>query len=194
MNIIDCRNTPCPAPVVKTKKSLEETAGKPLRVLVDSGAPRENVVRFARGRGYDVSEELMAEGYAITITPAEALPATAAALAPQGPTVLLVATDRLGTGPDELGQLLMKNFLIALLEVNEPPETIFFINSGVLLSAGQGEVTEPLIKLAESGVEIMSCGVCLDYFGLREKLAIGSVTNMFTIAETMIKAGNVIRL
>lgn len=194
MNIIDCRNTSCPAPVVKTKKSLEETAGKPLRVLVDSGAPRENVVRFARGRGYDVTEDLMAEGYAITITPALALPATAAALAPQGPTVLLVATDRLGTGPDELGQLLMKNFLIALLEVNEPPETIFFINSGVLLSAGQGEVTEPLIKLAESGVEIMSCGVCLDYFGLREKLAIGSVTNMFTIAETMIKAGNVIRL
>jgi len=194
MNIIDCRNLSCPAPVVKTKKSLEETAGKPLRVLVESGAPRENVVRFAKGRGYDVTEEVMADGYAITITPAEALPATVAALAQQGPTVLLVATDRLGTGPDELGQLLMKNFLIALLEVNEPPETIFFINSGVLLTAGGGEVTEPLTKLAASGVEIMSCGVCLDYFSLRENLAVGSVTNMFTIAETMIKARNVIRL
>lgn len=194
MKEIDCRNKACPAPVVTTKKMLEESAGQPVRVLVDNGAPRENVTRFATGRGYSVMEESVADGWALTITAENDSSPLPAAGATRGPATILVATDRLGYGPDELGKLLMKNFFITLLELTEPPEKIFFINSGVTLTSEGSELLEPLAKLSEAGVAIQSCGICLDYFGLREKLAAGTITNMFTIAETLLQSGNVIRL
>lgn len=194
MREIDCRNKACPAPVVSAKKILEESGGEPVRVLVDNGAPRENVTRFATGRGYAVDEEAVDKGWALTISGGKVASHMPVTGADRGPATILAASDRLGTGPDELGKLLMKNFFITLLDLTEPPEKIFFINSGVLLTTEGSELLEPLAKLAEAGVEIQSCGICLDYFGVREKLAAGTITNMFTIAETLLQSGNVIRL
>lgn len=193
MEVIDCRNLPCPGPVLKTKKSLQESGGNPLRILVDAGACRENVTRFASGRGYSVSEEQLDDGFALTISSGPNLPLSPSA-AVAGGAVILVASDKLGIGPEELGHLLMKNFLISLLEVNEPPEKIFFINSGVLLAISGSEAAEPLAKLADAGVEIMSCGVCLDYFSVRDKLVAGGITNMLTIAESLLQGKTAIRL
>jgi selenium metabolism protein YedF len=113
---------------------------------------------------------------------------------PQGAAVLLVSSDRLGEGPEELGRLLMKNFLITLLDVPEPPDRIFFVNTGVLLATAGSEVVEALEKLGNHGVEVFSCGVCLDFFGRREQLAAGAITNMFTIAESLLAARSVVRL
>ena len=112
----------------------------------------------------------------------------------RGGSVLLVASDRFGDGPEELGRLLMKNFIISLLEVAETPERIFFLNRGIFLTTEGSEVIEALARLADRGVEIFSCGVCLDFFNAREKLCTGAVTNMFTMAESMLAAGAVIRL
>jgi selenium metabolism protein YedF len=193
MDIIDCRNLPCPGPVLKTKKFLQESGGNPVRVLVDAGACRENVTRFAQGKGYRVTEEPLDDGFALTISSAAPLSPSAAPAVSDG-AVMLVASDKLGNGPDQLGQLLMKNFLISLLEVNEPPEKIFFINSGVLLAVSGAEAAEPLAKLADAGVEIMCCGVCLDFFAVRDKLAVGGITNMLTIAESLLQGKTVIRL
>lgn len=194
MREIDCRNLPCPGPVIRTKKSLEESGGEGVRVIVDGGAPRENVTRFAVGRGYCVAEEMQGDGFALTITTDGATPLPAGMSGTAVGAIILVASDRLGNGPDELGQLLMKNFLISLLEVNEPPEKIFFMNSGVLLAVRGSETVESLEKLAVAGVEIMSCGVCLDFFSVRDRVAVGSVTNMLTIAESMLQGKTVIRL
>lgn len=191
---MDLRSIPCPGPVIRTKKALEESGGAPLRVLADAGAARENISRFAANRGYAVAEEQLSEGFALTISRSGAGQLAETGLTAAGGGVVLVASDRLGNGPDELGSLLMKNFLISLLEVNEPPERIFFINSGVLLTLQGAETTESLIKLADAGVEIMSCGVCLDYFSARDRLAVGSVTNMLVIAETVLQGKTVIRL
>jgi hypothetical protein len=88
----------------------------------------------------------------------------------------------------------MKNFIITLLELPDPPEVIFFINSGVQLTSEGSELLEPLHKLAEVGTGIYSCGVCLDYFGLRDKLVAGKVTNMYTIAEKLLAAGNPVKV
>ena len=82
----------------------------------------------------------------------------------------------------------------ALVEVAEAPDRMLFVNSGVLLTTEGSEVLEALEKLGNKGVEIASCGICLDFFNRREKLRAGSITNMFTIAESMLKAGSVIRL
>lgn len=192
MKTIDCRNMSCPLPVVTVKRALEEGGGEPLAVLLDDGAPRENVTRFVTGRGFTVTEETIAGGFSLVIS---GQPATRAAVAvsPQGGPVVLVASDRLGDGPEELGRLLMKNFLITLLDLAELPDRIFFLNTGVFLTTEGSEVLEALEKLGNRGVEVLSCGVCLDFFQRKFQLKAGSVTNMFTIAESLLQAGTVIR-
>jgi len=194
MKIIDCRNMACPVPVVTAKRALEEAGGEAIRVLVDPGAPRENVTRFAATRGYLVDEAEVEGGFALTITGAGT---QSADVAPEknkeGKRVLLVASDRLGEGPEELGRLLMKNFIITFLDLAEVPDRMLFVNTGVFLTTEGSELLETLEKLGNRGVEVLSCGLCLDFFKRKEKLAAGAVTNMFTIAESLMSAGSVIR-
>ena len=185
MNRIDTRNSPCPAPVIMTKRALEKSSGEPLTILADPGPPRENIIRFARSRGFDIQETLEDGCYLLTLSKTASAQTTLPAPTRPSSQGLLISSDRLGDGPDELGRLLMKNFIITLLEIPEPPDRIFLINRGVLLATEGSELIEPLIKLADAEIEIFSCGVCLDYFSVRDKLAVGSVTNMFTIAEAL---------
>jgi len=192
MDTLDVRGMACPLPVVSVKRALESAQGA-LLVLLDDGAPRENVRRFAQGRGYRVQEEAAEGGFALTISGAK-VAEQAAAAAGSGPVVMLIGSDRLGDGPEELGRLLMKNFIITLLDQGELPDRMLFLNTGVLLTAEGSEVIEVLDALGNRGVEVLSCGICLDYFRKKEKLATGSVTNMFTIEESLLKARSVIRL
>ena len=196
MKVIDCRNMACPTPVVTAKRALEEAGGAAVQVLVDSGAPRENVTRFATNRGFTVTEAETEGGFALTITaPGGAVGEPVRSVAERGGrTVMLVASDRLGDGPEELGRLLMKNFIITLLDLDTVPDRMLFVNTGVLLTTEGSEVLEALEKLGNCGVEVLSCGVCLDFFHRKEKLVAGSVTTMFTIAESLMGAGSVIRL
>jgi selenium metabolism protein YedF len=192
MKTVDCRNMACPVPVVTTRRALEEAAGEPVQVLVDAGAPRENVTRFARNRGYHVEESTVEGGFALTISgSAAACPVDQGART--GPTVMLFASDRLGEGPEELGRLLVKNFIITLLDLAELPDRMLFVNSGVFLTTEGSEVLEALEKLGNRGVEVLSCGLCLDFYQRKDKLRAGAVTNMFTIAESLMQAGSVIR-
>lgn len=182
----------CPAPVISVKKALENNSE--IIVLLDDGAPRENVTRFAKNRGYIVTEERDSNSWAITIRSTDDNEAkTTTAIKGHGP-VILITSDKLGDGPDELGRLLMKNFIHTLVETQELPSKIFLMNSGVLLSSEGSELIEALQKLINAGVEIYSCGLCLDFFGLKQKLAVGGTTNMLTTAETLLSATQVIKL
>jgi selenium metabolism protein YedF len=191
MNSLDVRGMSCPMPVVSVKRALESSAGE-LRVLLDDGAPRENVKRFAQGRGYQLQEEPTEGGFALTITGEARREATVSQGV--GPAVMLIGSDRLGDGPEELGRLLMRNFIMTLLDLSELPDRMLFLNTGVLLTAAGSEVIEALEALGNRGVEVLSCGICLDYFKKKELLAAGGVTNMFTIAESLLKARSVVRL
>ncbi|HBA88316.1 MAG TPA: sulfurtransferase-like selenium metabolism protein YedF [Geobacter sp.] len=196
MEKLDCRNMVCPAPVVSTKRALEKAGHVPLQVLVDDGAPRENVTRFAITRGYSVLESAVDGGFALTISQGESVPEKASLpeVAKTGPKVMLITSDRLGDGPEELGRLLMKNFIITLLDLEEVPDRMIFLNTGVLLATDGSEVLEALDKLGCRGVEVLSCGVCLDFFHKKELLRAGTVTNMFTAAESLLGAASVIKL
>lgn len=195
MKTIDCRHMNCPLPVVTVKRALEENPGQTLTVLVDPGAPRENVTRFAANRGLSVAETAVGEGFSLLVTgmvdDAEREKATATN---SGKIIMLIGSDCLGHGPEELGRLLMKNYLITLLDLKELPDAIFFINTGVLLTTAGSDVIEALEKLQNLGCEVFSCGVCLDFFHRKDTLIVGSVTNMYTIAESMLRARSTIRL
>ena len=108
-------------------------------------------------------------------------------------TVVAVGSDRMGEGSEELGHILMKSFLFALTQLDDMPDKILFYNGGAKLTVEGSESLEDLKTLEEQGVEIMTCGTCLDYYGIKDKLAIGSVTNMYSIAETLQGAMSVIR-
>jgi selenium metabolism protein YedF len=192
METIDCRNLSCPAPVVNVKKALQEHAE--IRVFLDDGAPRENVARFSRNRGCRVTEERDGPGWILTITSAADTLRTASETVPQGARVIMITSDRFGDGPEELGRLLMKNFIHSLLETGELPGRMLFLNSGVLLTCEGSDVLEALGKLHGMGVEIFSCGLCLDFFKIKEKLRAGATTNMLATAEYLLSAGLVIKL
>jgi selenium metabolism protein YedF len=192
METIDCRDLSCPAPVINVKKALQEHAE--IRVLLDDGAPRENVTRFSRNRGCRVTEERDGSGWILTITAAADTLRPASGAVSQGGRVVMITSDRLGDGPEELGRLLMKNFIHTLLETGELPSRMLFLNSGVFLTCEGSDVLEALGKLHGMGVEIFSCGLCLDFFKIKEKLRAGATTNMLAIAEYLLSAGLVVRL
>ena len=104
-----------------------------------------------------------------------------------------VGSDRMGDGSDELGHILMKSFLFAVTQLDELPDKMLFYNGGAKLTVEGSECLEDLKTLEEQGVEILTCGTCLDYHGIKDKLAVGGVTNMYSIVEILQSAVNVIR-
>lgn len=192
MKILDCRNMACPAPVISVKKALEEH--KEIQVRLDDGAPRENVARFSRNRGYSVTEHPDGDGWLMTLCADSAKTGLPALQSSGDNQIILISSDRLGDGPEELGRLLMKNFIHTLLESSDLPSRILFVNSGVYLPCEGSDVREALEKLIGMGVEILSCGLCLDFFTLKDKLRAGSTTNMLAIVESLLSAGKVIKL
>jgi selenium metabolism protein YedF len=194
MKTIDCRAKRCPHPVIETRKLLLAEPGVPHRVLVGDETARENVSRLATSLGYTIAVSETEGGYALDLAPGmTTAPAAESAAAAQGKTVVFVSSDTLGSGDDELGRILMKNFIFTLTEFDTAPDTILFVNGGVRLTTAGSEVIEALEKLAGKGADIASCGLCLDFFGLKEQLKVGRATNMFDTVDTLQKAGRIIR-
>src|SRR5512133_826242 len=192
MKLIYCRNQACPAPVINVNRALEEH--HEIRVIVDDGAHRENEARFARNRGYQVSEQRDDTAWILTISGKTDSAHNTALPSSDTNRILLITSDRLGDGPEELGRLLIKNFIHTLLETSELPSRMLFLNTGVFLTCEKSDVLEALEKLHGMGVEIFSCGVCLDYFKLKDKLRAGTTTNMLVTVESLLTAGQVIKL
>jgi selenium metabolism protein YedF len=193
---LNCQGLACPQPVIMTKKALERKPAE-ISVLVDNLAAKENVAKFAANSGYGVSIEstdgiyrlnLLAKQTAVNVATGKELAADA-----EAPAILL-GRNTLGTGSEELGAILMKSFFVSLLELPQLPRAIMLINSGVYLAVADSPVLSSLQELSRRGVAVMVCGTCLDYFSLKEKLAVGEVTNMYSILSELTKAGNTITL
>ena len=105
----------------------------------------------------------------------------------------MLGEDHMGEGDDKLGIMLMKVFVYALTQLEELPQTILLFNSGAYLSCEGSDSVEDLKSMEAQGVEVMTCGTCLNHYGLTEKLAVGSVTNMYVIAQTMMEADHIVK-
>jgi selenium metabolism protein YedF len=192
MPTIDCRGMSCPQPVITVKRALEQHQGSSVTILLDDGAPHENVCRFLRNRGVVFTDTASADGYTLEISGATGdQPGTAPV---QQQRVVLITSDKLGTGAEELGRLLLKNFIISLLDQTDLPSRMLFMNSGIFLTTEGSEVLSALLKLEHAGVEILSCGLCLDYYQKKQELRVGGVTNMFTTVEALLQNATVINL
>ena len=200
--VVDALGEQCPIPVVKATKALGEMTGPgTLEVHVDNEIAVQNVSRLASGKGLQaVSEKLGEKHFVIRVAvDAPLAPSAAQETAPacgadaRGDFVVAVGSAGMGSGDEELGKTLMKGFLFALTQLEELPKTILFYNGGAAITTEGSASLEDLRSLEAQGVEILTCGTCLNYYGLTEKLAVGSVSNMYTIVETLARAGKVIR-
>ncbi len=188
---VDARGLACPQPVINTKKALDGMSDGVVLTIVDNAVARDNVVKYARSAACTVSVEEKAGEFHMKIVKGNGLNPEERAI-DTDETVLLFTSEGLGRGDDGLGKLLSKNFFYALTESNPLPKKILFLNGGVRLAVEGSEALEHLRKLASLGVEILSCGICLDYLGLKEKLAVGQITNMYSTVEALCQAKKVI--
>ena len=190
----------CPIPVIKTKKAMDALTGpETIEVLVDNEIAVQNVTKMAKGAGGEVSSEKLGEASFKVTVKMQGAPKNDSqkdpACAPdaRSNTIVVVASDRMGEGNDELGKVLIKSFIFAVTQLEQLPKTMLFYNGGATLTTEGSDSLEDLKSLEAQGVEILTCGTCLDYYGLKDKLAVGGVTNMYSIVEAMAGAGRIIR-
>jgi len=195
MKEIDCRGKACPHPVLMTKQALEGLIEGEVILIVDNEAARENVERFAKSQGCAVTTEKKGPDFHLRLQKVKSGEDHKAVREKRdGANVVVYLNSRfLGIGDEALGSILMRSFLKTLLELKTIPSRLILINSGVWLSSEGSDVLETLQTLSERGVEILSCGTCLDFYGLKENLRVGAVSNMFTIAQTLLEAERVVR-
>jgi len=190
--IIDTRGLACPMPVINTKKVLDSIREGSVTAIVDNDAAKENILALARSLHCEVDVQQKKDEFYIQITKKETCLGSEELETRN--TVILVSSSEMGRGSDELGAILMKSFMFTVFESEAPPQCMLFINSGVYLTCENSPVLEHLMNLQNRGVEMLSCGTCLDYFKIKERLCVGHVTNMYTILEKINKADKVFSL
>ncbi len=198
---VDARGMACPLPVVNAKKAAETLApGDTLIVRVDNEIAVQNLQRFAAHMGYSAGGEKQSENdYTVTMRIGGAAenqhqPETACAPDTRKKGMLVVlSANTMGTGDETLGKALMKAFVFALTKQDVLPETVLCYNTGAYLTSEGADTLEDLKLLESEGVTILTCGTCLDYYGLKDKLAVGGVTNMYDIVERMEAAAAIVR-
>jgi selenium metabolism protein YedF len=196
---MDCRGLACPAPVLKTKEILDGGTVDRLTVLVDNAAARENVSRLFTRCGYRVEVTEQEGAFAVTgsrqpgVAPCEILAEAAPADEPKK-ILVLVGTDRIGHGDDDLGRKLMLNFLGTLKEMGQELWRLVLVNAGVKLAVEGSEVLPQLEALEQQGAVLLVCGTCLNHFGILEQKRLGETTNMLDIVTAMQLADKVISM
>jgi len=194
MKTIDCRGQQCPQPVIQTRKLMLTEPGSVLQVLVDDQACQDNVSRLATTMGYSIKVEKSGAATRLELSPGESPEQSQTAKPAPGPRVIFIGSDQIGSGDQKLGQVLMKNFIFTLTEADIIPDAIYLVNSGVRLTIAGSDVLEPLEELANRGVDIASCGLCLEYFDAKDSLVVGRISNMLELVNALEGAGNIIRL
>lgn len=205
MKIIDMTGKPCPIPVIETKKALSEPGADSVLVRVDNLAAVQNLEKMAKGSGCVFTyEEKTENDFDVTISLEGKYPAlqikeeNAGRLHNQyGPAdrlIIVISRNTLGEGPEELGKILMKGFIYSLTELSIPPDCVLFMNSGAFLTTLGANTLDDLKKLEEKETRIFTCGTCVNYFGLQDKLSVGGILNMFEITEKMASGTRVINL
>ena len=184
MKKIDARGLDCPKPVVKTKKALEDN--DEVEVTVDNEVAAQNVKKLGIKMGGNVTMVKEEEDlYKLVITDFDKT--NQQSRKGEKDKVVFIKSNLLGAGDEELGDILIRGFISTLLDIEPRPAKIIFMNSGVKLPCQNEEVINSLKKLEKNNVEVLSCGTCLDYYGLKEELQVGDISNMYEIVDSLNK-------
>lgn len=204
---INCIGDICPLPVIKIKKTIEANRlEERFTAFVDNEIATQNLGKLAKEKGYNtqvikdapdkyrvIFHKKPGSAYENNIDLQTAEEYKNKEKGQHFPVAVVISSDKMGDGDDKLGQALIKGFIYALAEGAVVPDTIIFYNKGAILSAKGSDSLEDLRKLTEKGACVLTCGACIDFYGLNNKPAIGEVTNMYEIAEKLMTAGKIIK-
>jgi len=198
MKEIDARGLACPAPVLQTKSAIEELNPGLIKVIVDNEASKQNVCRFLESRNFEISVQEEGKDFHVVgkskggITPEVSTDKKARTDTKK--IMVMLATDRMGFGDDELGLKLMISYIKTLKEMGPELWRLVFVNNGVKLTIEGSEVLPVLKDYEKDGLYIMVCGTCLTHFNLLDKKQVGETTNMLDIVTAMQLADKVINI
>lgn len=200
MKVVDARGELCPKPLIMTKKALAEIdENDSLEILIDNETSMKNVSRFLTDNGMQVKQELKGNVFHLFVGKTGEIPENApveeyceVSFSSNKNIVIAFQKELLGEGAEELGRILMKAFVNTLPEATVQPQSIVFLNSGIFLALKNSQVLDTLVKLEKSGVEILVCGTCLDYYQKKQELGVGIVSNMYDILEKLTSASSVV--
>jgi selenium metabolism protein YedF len=190
MEYLDLKGMSCPLPVLETKRCLENKNVEEIEVILDNPVSMENVNRFLTSHSFTTSMEQRGSLFYVRGALSEKRKTASVELKK---VLVFVDGETMGKGNEELGKVLMGAFLKTLKELEIQPWRLIFINSGVKLVSQESEYIDILKALETAGVEIISCGTCLDFFDLKTKVGAGRISNMFEILSSFNEATNVIR-
>ena len=202
MKIVDTRGQLCPAPLIAAKRALKETPeGESFQLLTDSQTSFNNVSRFLKDNNTASHASESGGVWTITITrgagishvKAEDYCTGSIAHFHKGDFIIVITSDKMGEGDIELGQLLMSNFIKAIKDLDRLPGKILFYNKGVTLVTKGSPVIDNLTDLEKMGVELLLCATCVNHYAISDLVGAGTLSNMYTIAEVMASAGNIVR-
>ena len=212
MNIqINAKGKQCPLPVIEAKNAIQGMAEAGIvEVTVDNEIAVQNLTKMADHKGLKAkSEKKSDQEYTVWMDVTEEFvknntkngnvsttQSTEENCRPdirKNKTVVVLGVDHMGEGDEKLGQMLMQGFVYALTQLEKLPQTFVLYNSGAHLNCEGSYAVEDLKSMEAQGVEVMTCGTCLNHYGLTEKLAVGSVTNMYVIAQTMMEADHIVK-
>ncbi len=203
MKIVDTRGELCPAPLIATKRALKDPeTGNSFLVLTDNKTSLDNVSRYLKDnkttftvsessgtwtltvtKTGDFDESVKAEDYCTTDVPHFT----------KGDFIVVISSDKMGEGDDDLGHLLMGNFIKALKDLDNLPRKIVFYNKGVTLVTKKSPLIDHLTDLERMGVEILLCATCVNHYNIAEQTGAGILSNMYVIAEAMASAGKIVK-
>jgi selenium metabolism protein YedF len=194
---VDARGLDCPEPVILSKKALSDIEQGDVIVQVDSEVAKENIARMAKHEGCAVTiKEHGKQGFELHLTkpePGEKHRASETrAKGDEESVAYLFDSDFIGTNR-ELGKILVNGFLNAISSLPHKKNSIIFISNGVKLTTRGSYVLEALGKMHDRGYAMLICGTCLDYFKIRDKVKVGTISNAVEIVQTLIRAGKVIK-
>ena len=200
---IDCMGMACPLPVINAKKAIEAFTGNgTLHIKVDNETAVQNLIRLGEHNGFKVTSAQDGEkAFTVTMTvvagTGKSASVPAEALSCQTPAgsgrVVVLSADTMGTGDEKLGKKLMKAFLFALTSQDVTPDKVICYNTGARLTTVDADTIRDLKVLEAAGTTVMTCGTCLDFYGLKQQLQVGIVSNMYDIVEAQMNAALVIR-
>jgi selenium metabolism protein YedF len=191
---VDCRGMSCPKPVLETKKAFENLPpGGAIRTLVGNPSAAENVRRaMEKSGGNAVIKADESGNLSVEITKPAGCGLLEEAAETVQPHVVFIASNVMGRGNDELGAILLKAFIGTIKNVAPLPSHIIFVNSGVLITSEDSRLIDTLKELEELGVNILSCGTCLNFYNRMNDLKVGVVSNMYDILNTLTQASKVV--
>lgn len=200
MQTVDGKGLLCPQPLILTRKALKNCLpGETLKIECDNQTAFQNILTYLKDQSLSPVGKETDGIFHITVVnqPLEAVEAPGScSIDPalcSSSYVVVVSSDKMGEGDPQLGAILMKGFLNALIEQPVLPTHLLFYNAGVKLTTVDSGVSSALLALEESGVEILICGTCVDFYDIRSQLVVGMISNMFTLTETMAKTGHIIK-